>query len=96
MTSRPNFLTGVDHAGKAIRLDNPRWWQAEKERITELQQAVSRKKNRRSNRRRKAVRRLAAAHAKTARRRLDWAHQQTARLTGSTRWWPPRNCVSRA
>jgi putative transposase len=73
------FLTGVDHAGKAIRLDNPRWWQAEKERITGLQQAVSRKKNRRSNRRRKAVRRLAAARAKTARRRLDWA-QQTARL----------------
>jgi putative transposase len=26
------------------------------------------------------VRRLAAAHAKSARRRLDWAHQQTARL----------------
>lgn len=63
------FLTGVDHAGKAIRLDNQRWWQA-----------VSRKKNRRSNRRRKAVRRLAAACAKSARRRLDWAHQQTASL----------------
>jgi putative transposase len=75
------FLTGVDHAGEVIRLDNPRWWQAEKEHVTALQQAVSRKKNKRSNRRRKAVLRLAAARAKTARRRLDWAHQQTARLT---------------
>ena len=30
----------------------------------------------------KAVRRLAAARAKTARKRLDWAHQQTAALAG--------------
>jgi putative transposase len=74
------FLTGVDHAGEVVLLDNPRWWRSEKGRITGLQQAVSRQENRRSNRRRKAVRRLAAARAKTARRRLDWAHQQTVRL----------------
>ncbi len=74
------FLTGVDHAGEVIRLDNPRWWQSEKDYITELQQGVSRKRNKRSNRRRKAVQRLAAAHGKTARRRLDWAHKETAKL----------------
>jgi putative transposase len=74
------FLTGITHASEELRLDNPRWWQAEKDRITELQQAVSRKRNKRSRRRRKAVQRLASARAKTARRRLDWAHQQTAAL----------------
>jgi putative transposase len=74
------FLTGVDHAGESLRLDNPRWWQAEKVRITELQQAVSRKKNKRSNRRRKAVQRLASARGKTARRRLDWAHKEATKL----------------
>jgi putative transposase len=74
------FLTGVDHAGEELRLDNPRWWQAEKERIIGLQQAVSRKRNKQSNRRRKAVQRLASARAKTARRRLDWAHKETAQL----------------
>ena len=36
--------------------------------------------NRQPNRRKKAVRRLAAARAKVARKRLDWAHQQTAAL----------------
>ncbi|MDZ5455007.1 RNA-guided endonuclease InsQ/TnpB family protein [Azohydromonas lata] len=74
------FLTGVDHAGEDVRLDNPRWWQSEKDHIKELQQSVSRKRNKRSNRRRKAVQRLSRARAKTARRRLDWAHQQTAKL----------------
>lgn len=75
------FLTGVDHAGEVIRLDNPRWWQAEKDRITELQRALSRKTNKHSNRCRKAVQRLARARAKTARRRLDWAHKETAKLS---------------
>jgi putative transposase len=74
------FLSGVDHAGEELRLDNPRWWQSEKDHITELQQAVSRKRNKRSNRRRKAVQRLSRARAKTARRRHDWAHKQTAKL----------------
>lgn len=74
------FLTGLDHAEREVRLENPRWWQAEKDRVTGLQHAVSRKRNKRSNRRRKAVRRLSAARAKTARRRLDWAHKEAAKL----------------
>lgn len=74
------FLTGIDHADCEVSLDNPRWWRSEKDRVTGLQQAVSRKKNKRSNRRRKAVQRLAAARGKTARRRLDWAHKEAAKL----------------
>ncbi|MDD3019232.1 MAG: transposase [Comamonas sp.] len=74
------FLSGVTHTGELENIDNPRWWQQEKEQTIRLQQAVSRKSNRRSNRRKKAVRRLAAARAKVARKRLDWAHQQTAAL----------------
>ena len=76
------FLSGVTHADETIQIDNPRWWQQEKDQTIRLQQAVSRKSNKRSNRRKKAVRRLAAARAKVARKRLDWTHQQTAALAG--------------
>lgn len=76
------FLSGVTHTGELESIDNPRWWQQAKDEIVALQQAVSSKSNRRSGRRRKAVRRLAAARAKVARKRLDWAHQQTAALAG--------------
>ncbi len=76
------FLSGVTHADETIQIDNPRWWQQEKDQTRRLQQAVSRKSNKRSNRRKKAVRRLAAARAKVARKRLNWAHQQTAALAG--------------
>lgn len=74
------FLSGITHTGDLVNIDNPRWWQQAKEEIVRLQQAVSRKSNRRSNRRKKAVRRLASARATLARKRLDWAHQQTAAL----------------
>lgn len=76
------FAAGVTHDGETIEIANPRWWQAEKVRVTALQQAVSRKRNLRSNRRRKAVRRLARARAATARRRLDWLHKTSADLAG--------------
>ncbi len=76
------FLSGITHTGELVNIDNPRWWQQAKDEIVALQQAVSRKTNKRSNRRRKAVRRLTAARAKVARRRMDWAHQQTAKLAG--------------
>lgn len=74
------FLSGLTHTGETLTLANPRWHQAERERIAALQRAVASKKNKRSNRRRRAVRRLAAARAKTARRRLDWAHKESAGL----------------
>jgi putative transposase len=62
-------------------VENPRWFQQERDRLTVLQQAVSRKKPR-SNRRRKGVRRLARAKAWTARRRTDWQHKLSARMVG--------------
>lgn len=54
------FLSGVAHSGELANVGNSRWWK----------QAVSRKGNHRSNRRKKAVRRLAAARDKAARKRL--------------------------
>lgn len=74
------FLSGVTHANEVISIDNPRWWQADKDKIVDLQRHVSSKPNKRSNRRRKAVAKLSQAKAKTARRRLNWLHQTSAQL----------------
>ncbi len=71
---------GVRETGQAMTLDNPRWYQNSKDEITALQQAVSRKK-RGSERRKQAVRRLARARAKQARKRLDFLHKTTSQLT---------------
>lgn len=79
------FLTGLVDDGSGVQVlheANPRWHQASAERISELQRAVSSKTNKRSNRRRRAVQRLARAKAKLARKRLDWQHQLSARLAG--------------
>ena len=70
---------GVRETGQAMTLDNPRWYQNSKDEITALQQAVSRKK-RGSERRKQAVRRLARARAKQARKRLDFLHKTTSQL----------------
>ena len=74
-----HLLSGVRETGQAMTLDNPRWYQNSKDAITALQQAVSRKK-RGSERRKKAVRRLARARAKQARKRLDFLHKTTCQL----------------
>ena len=74
------FLSGVTHAGEVISIDNPRWWQADKDKVVALQRQVSSKTNKRSNRRRQAVAKLSQAKAKTARRRLNWMHQTSAQL----------------
>lgn len=73
------LLTCAYEDGRSARIENPRWYQADREHITLLQQAVSRKK-RGSKRRKQAVRRLAQARAKQARCRLDFLHKETARL----------------
>ena len=74
-----HLLSGVRETGQAITIDNPRWYQNSKDEITALQQAVSREK-RGSERRKKAVRRLARARAKQARKRLDFLHKATSQL----------------
>lgn len=62
-------------------VDNPRWFQSEREKIADLQRSVSSKK-RGSNRRKKAARKLTKARAATARRRLDWHHKLSAQMVG--------------
>ncbi|KAA0577927.1 transposase [Azospirillum sp. B21] len=73
------LAVGEEDAPTMETVENPRWYRHEQQRITDLQQAVSRKR-RGSNRRRKAVRRLATARARTARRRLDWQHKLSSDL----------------
>lgn len=74
-----HLLSGVREDGQTIRLDNPRWYQSDKDAIVALQQIVSRKK-RGSRRRQQAIRRLADARAQQARKRLDFLHKATCRL----------------
>ena len=73
------LLSGVRHDGSRYDVPNPRWSQRDKDRVTALQQCVSRKK-RGSQRRKKAVRALSNARANQARRRLDFLHKETARI----------------
>ena len=49
-------------------------------RLQKLQQAMARKRNKRSARCRKAVRRLAAEHSKIANRRKDFLHQSANKV----------------
>lgn len=70
-----SFLTTSD--GRHI--PNPRPMSAAAERLAVAQQSLARKK-RGSNRRRKAVRKVAAIHAKVRRTRLDHAHKTALTL----------------
>ncbi|WP_432870374.1 RNA-guided endonuclease InsQ/TnpB family protein [Microbispora rosea] len=60
-------------------LDNPRHLEASAGRLAAAQRALARRK-RGSRRRRKAVARVAALHAKVRRQRLDYAHKQALTL----------------
>lgn len=71
METFATLALGEKEAPTMETVENPRCYRHEQQRITDLQQAVSRKR-RSSNRRRKAARRLATARARSARRRLDW------------------------
>ncbi|WP_239118183.1 RNA-guided endonuclease InsQ/TnpB family protein, partial [Sphaerisporangium melleum] len=66
----------------AEHLANPRHLQASAGRLAAAQQALSRKK-RGSKRRRKAVARVAALHAKVGRQRLDGAHKAALTLVAA-------------
>ena len=70
-----SFLTTSD--GKHV--PNPRPLAVAADRLTEAQQSLARKK-RSSNRRRKAVRKVAALHWKVRRTRLDHAHKTALAL----------------
>lgn len=62
-------------------IENPRHFQAAVKKLRVAQRAVSRKRNKRSNRRRKAVQRVARLHRKVSRQRLDFHHKTASRLT---------------
>lgn len=70
-----SFLTTSD----GQHVPNPRPLAASADRLTAAQQCLARKK-RGSNRRRKAVRKVAALHAKVRRQRLDHAHKTALAL----------------
>lgn len=75
------FATVVDGTGKNVSIENPRFLNpAQMLRLKHLQQSVSRKPNKRSHNRRKAVSALAKEHARIANRRRDFLHQQSAKL----------------
>ncbi|GGN46623.1 RNA-guided endonuclease InsQ/TnpB family protein [Deinococcus daejeonensis] len=61
-------------------VENPRHFRGAMKRLRVAQRAVSRKKNKRSNRRRKAVRRVAKLHRKVSRQRLDFHHKTALKL----------------
>jgi putative transposase len=61
-------------------VENPRHFQGSMKKLRVAQRAVSRKTNKRSNRRRKAVRRVAKLHRKVSRQRLDFHHKTAIKL----------------
>ena len=76
------LLTGVQHDGSPFDLANPRWYQADKDRIAKLQQALARKKHRSKHRKAAAIA-LAKVRAHQARKRLDFLHKESAKLAGA-------------
>ncbi|GAA3999570.1 RNA-guided endonuclease TnpB family protein [Deinococcus rubellus] len=61
-------------------VENPRHFQGAMKKLRVAQRAVSRKKNKRSNRRRKAVQQVAKLHRKVSRQRLDFHHRTAVKL----------------
>nr|WP_189008998.1 RNA-guided endonuclease TnpB family protein [Deinococcus malanensis] len=61
-------------------VENPRHFQGGLKKLRVAQRAVSRKRNKRSNRRRKAVQQVAKLHRKVARQRLDFHHKTALKL----------------
>lgn len=82
-----NHAVGVDvgTAYFAITSDgefteNPRYFQKAMKKLRVAQRSVSRKKNKRSHRRRKAVQHVAKIHRKISRQRLDFHHKVAVKL----------------
>jgi putative transposase len=61
-------------------VENPRHFQSSMKKLRVAQRSVSRKKNKRSNRRRKAVQQVAKLHRKVSRQRLDFHHKTAVKL----------------
>ena len=74
------FATICDNDGLTHSVANLRHLKQELAKLKMLQQSVSRKKNKRSNARRKAVKLVANLHAKVANKRKNFNHQTAASL----------------
>jgi len=75
------FATIYTDTDKTDSIANPRFLDKEqRQKIKVLQQEVSRKTNKRSNNRRKAVSRLSAETRRVANRRMDFLHKTSATL----------------
>ncbi|MDA3869997.1 MAG: transposase, partial [Gammaproteobacteria bacterium] len=75
------FATVCSSDGQTCSVANPRFLdKPQRQKLKLLQQAISRKKNKRSNNRRKAVSRLSAESRRIANRRKDFLHKASADL----------------
>lgn len=75
------FATVCSEDGKTLSVPNPRFLdKPQRQKLKILQQAVSRKPNKRSNNRRKAVAKLSAESRHIANRRKDFLHKTSADL----------------
>ncbi|HSW69972.1 MAG TPA: transposase [Gammaproteobacteria bacterium] len=74
------FLVLHDSDNNTETVDNPRHLKSALPLLKKLQQSVSKKTNKQSNNRKKAIKKLAKAHSKIANRRKDFHHQEAARI----------------
>ncbi len=74
------FLTTHDSKEQTSRVDNPRHIKSELKTLKLLQQSVSRKANKQSHNRKKAIKSLAQLHSRIANKRKDFHHQVAAKL----------------
>ena len=72
-------LTTFATLSNGEKIENPRWYRKAQKRLRFLQRRVSRRKKG-SNRRRRAVQRVARFHERIADTRRDWTHKLTRRL----------------
>jgi putative transposase len=75
-----NFLTCHDNRGVTNFIPNPRYLKLELPQLKQLQKSVSRKKNKLSHNRKKAIAKLAKRYSKIANKRKDFNHQQAAKI----------------
>lgn len=74
------FLTTHDSQGETTIIDNPRYVKSALKKLKLLQQSVSRKTNKQSHNRKKAVKSLAKLHSQVANKRKNFHHQTAAKL----------------
>jgi|SRR5579871_628070 len=74
------FLTTHDSTGETKQIKNPRYVKSALKKLKLLQQSVSRKTNKQSHHRKKAIKLLSKFHSQLACRRKDFHHQEAAKL----------------